>query len=89
MREVSKKITGGKLVRIQYDEKEGIITAFRLLGDFFLYPESALPVLEQSLLEKPILNVSEILEQQLEALDAQFIGVSAKDIQDILEEDLS
>ena len=36
------KVPGGKLVVVDFDVADGVITGFRLAGDFFLEPDSAL-----------------------------------------------
>jgi len=46
MREASKKITGGKLVKMRRDEKTGRVT---IHGDFFLHPEESVFALEDLL----------------------------------------
>ncbi|GAA2227266.1 lipoate--protein ligase family protein [Herbiconiux moechotypicola] len=40
------KVPGGKLVVVDLDEVDGRITGFRLAGDFFLEPDSALPLID-------------------------------------------
>ena len=36
------KVPGGKLVVVDLDDRDGRIAGFRLAGDFFLEPDSAL-----------------------------------------------
>ena len=47
--EAQQKVQGGKLlfVKLRYDDK---ISELRILGDFFIYPENALPKIEGALI---------------------------------------
>jgi lipoate---protein ligase len=48
------KVPGGKLVVVDLDEVDGRITGFRLAGDFFLEPDSALEAIDAALNGMPI-----------------------------------
>ncbi|MFT4036745.1 MAG: biotin--protein ligase [Thermomicrobiales bacterium] len=48
------KVPGGKLVAVEFAVTEGRLTDVVVTGDFFLYPEEALPVLPASLEGAPI-----------------------------------
>ncbi len=86
---VTKKIIGGKLVRIDVAFGERIETV-KITGDFFLHPEDTLEeiidVLEGTLLpvqhEELVQKVAAVLEKN----NAQLIGAGADDIITILEE---
>lgn len=81
--QATKKVTGGKLVRVKVDA-EDVIQAVKINGDFFLHPEDALPAIEKSLAGMPSTSSASDLAQKIhEALAAQkaaFLGVSAEDI---------
>ena len=42
------KVPGGKLVVVDFEEHDGLITQFQLAGDFFLEPDDALGVINQA-----------------------------------------
>lgn len=80
-----KKISGGKLVKIDYQIVDNIIKRFRLYGDFFLYPETSLIEMEAALIGKHPDQVQKTMQEILDKYHGQFIGVSPLDIQIILE----
>lgn len=43
------KIPEGKLVKIDLEEKEGMIEKIKITGDFFMYPEEIITKLEENL----------------------------------------
>ena len=45
-----RKIKGGKLLRVRLEQEGSIITAVAITGDFFVYPEEGLGLLEQGLI---------------------------------------
>lgn len=85
----TKKIPGGKLVRVDitYDHE---IQSLKITGDFFLHPEETLDLIIQNLIgstlpldhDKITNKIETILNQQ----EAQFIGVSAREIVEVLSE---
>ena len=87
--QATKKVPGGKLLRVKIDADENI-RAVSITGDFFLHPEESLPAIEKSLVGL-LLRSSEIeyaakINTALAEQKANFIGVSAEDIaQTILE----
>ncbi len=84
-----KKVPGGKLVRVDITYGERLEKVI-ITGDFFLYPEDVLPVIENALagallpLEKTSLieKVQNILNRE----KAVLVGFSPQDLIDILEE---
>ena len=86
---ITKKIIGGKLVRIDITFDERIKTA-KLTGDFFLHPEDTLEDIVEVLIGASVPIQHEELRNKIEAVlemkDAQLIGASAEDIVNILKE---
>ena len=86
---ITKKIVGGKLVRIDVTFDERIETV-KITGDFFLHPEDTLEeiitVLEGASLPVRHEELVQKIEAVLEKNDAQLIGAGADDIISILEE---
>ena len=80
----TKKVPGGKLLRIKLDTDNISICALQISGDFFLHPEEALPKIEEALVGLPTAISAEALSQKINETLAQekaaFIGVTAEDI---------
>ncbi|MCC7021383.1 MAG: biotin--protein ligase [Thermomicrobiales bacterium] len=47
------KTPGGKLVAVEFDVTDGVLRDVVVTGDFFLYPEEALPMLARGLEGSP------------------------------------
>lgn len=48
------KTPGGKLVAVEFDVADGVLRDVVVTGDFFLYPEEALPMLARGLEGSPV-----------------------------------
>ena len=66
MRKVHNIYKSEKLIRImlEYDEIENTISSITISGDFFLYPEEALEILEANLVGKRL--EKETLKQEID-----------------------
>ncbi len=77
------KVPGGKLVevRLEYDESIGKI---EILGDFFIYPEEALALIERAILgarrDASEREIEERIEGVLRPGGIEMIGVTAEAI---------
>ena len=74
------KVPQGKLLKIsmEYDEKKKTISALRITGDFFAYPEEAVEFLEDEL-KNTILERKWLLERIntiVSNYHIEFIGIS-------------
>lgn len=87
--QATKKISGGKLVRVKIDA-DSHINAIQIHGDFFLYPEEAIDYLQQRLQGLSRGSSARIFEHEIEkALGekrAAFIGVTPDDLANIIVE---
>ena len=87
MREASRKVRGGKLVKIKFDERSHRVT---LQGDFFLHPEDTIYALEDLLSEIPHSSgedeVASRVATLLRDLGAQPVGFSAGDLASLFKE---
>ena len=43
------KVSGGKLLKVEFEVSEGTISSFTLTGDFFLYPEDGVDLINQAI----------------------------------------
>lgn len=77
------KTPGGKLIAVDFDVVDGVLTDVRITGDFFLYPEEALVELIAALEGLSVeLSESEIAERVRVAMprDAELLGSSPEAI---------
>lgn len=102
--QATKKVEGGKLVRIKIDADEAVnaegkpnpnarINYIQIQGDFFLHPEEAVTQVEMSLQgfrvgENPE-TFTETIHNTLRQHKAAFIGVTAEDITATIQEALA
>jgi lipoate-protein ligase A len=64
------KTPGGKLIAVEFEVRDQVLHDVTITGDFFLYPEEALPVLAQALEGMPItLDEAELAARVQMALD--------------------
>jgi lipoate-protein ligase A len=73
------KTPGGKLIAVDFDVVDGELRNVVVTGDFFLYPEEALPILAGALEESPItLDEAAYAARVRTALDsrAELVGSS-------------
>ncbi|MGB9635382.1 MAG: lipoate protein ligase C-terminal domain-containing protein [Candidatus Micrarchaeia archaeon] len=81
---VERKISGGKLVRIQAHFNRNIIAFVRITGDFFMHPEDAITRIEKNLTGKNISLIEVIVDKSLHGVEC--IGFSKSDICSMLKE---
>lgn len=84
----SLKIAGGTLVKAEVTVARGSIASVRLTGDFFLYPEETLSLIESSL-EKQKLEEMELAATVAFVIlsnGAQLIGATPRDFARVIME---
>ncbi len=77
------KVAGGKLVKLELEHDGSRIKRAKLTGDFFMYPEDALPKIENSLVGLRISDIDSAEVRIAELIDSnaiQLIGFSAETI---------
>ena len=83
MYQATKKVPGGKLLRVAV-EGGSRIEKISITGDFFLHPEESLAMIEKSLTGKSfntsVENYAEDISEVLYQWEANFVGVSPQDI---------
>ena len=79
------KPTGGKLLKIAYRVEGSKVAEFRLRGDFFMHPESALELLEEKVLS---LDLDKNFVQELSAFlseqNVELFGFTVENLYEIL-----
>ena len=82
MRRAAYKVEGGKLIKVQLEEKDGKVEKVKITGDFFLHPEDLIEEIERGLVGKALEEQS--LASSIEALikekGATLLGASPRDI---------
>jgi len=79
------KPTGGKLLRIEYKTNNKSVSEFKLRGDFFMHPESALESIEEFVLNTVLdFNFTNKMNQFLLDNQIQIFGFTAENIYEIL-----
>lgn len=79
------KVSGGKLLKVAVRSKGGIIEDVRVTGDFFVYPEEALELLEARLKGRNAQNVGEILKEEIKSLNITIIGFKLEQLISMIE----
>jgi lipoate---protein ligase len=83
-RMISRKIRGGKLLRLELRFREDLVVGARLTGDFFIHPEEAIDPIEETLLTcqrgELEAEVKGRINQVLAENKATIIGFSADDL---------
>jgi len=68
----------GKLIRISARFKDDKIEDIKITGDFYIYPENSIEILEEKLRGEKMENVEKIINDILK--DAECIGIDAKSL---------
>ena len=68
----------GKLIRIRAKFKDDKIEDIKITGDFYIYPENSIELLEEKLKGVRIEDVEKIINEILK--DAEYIGIDAKSL---------
>lgn len=89
MQVVTRKVPGGKLVRLKGRVEEGKVFGVQLSGDFFLAPPKKIEALEQAL-EGFVVDdqeaVKEVLAYVLERDNITIEGFRVQDVAELLDE---
>lgn len=79
------KPTGGKLLKIAYRLEGSKVSEFRLRGDFFMHPESALELLEGKVLSLELdKNFVQELKGFLSEQNVELFGFTVENLYEIL-----
>mgnify|MGYP005838491531 CR=1 FL=1 len=85
---LSKKIKGGKLLRIDVGYGKEI-TSLKITGDFFLHPEETIKEIEKTCIGKSLpleKSLKSELKQVMKRNNAELVGLKIKDIYNLLKE---
>ena len=78
---------GGKLIRCSLSFSEGKIDRFRLTGDFFLFPEESIELLERSLTGCSLSEYGAVVRKFFDGVDS--IGISAENVIELIGLDIA
>lgn len=79
------KVSGGKVLKVAVRSQGGIIEDVRVTGDFFIYPEEALELLEAKLKGRMAQDVGEILKEEAKSLNITIIGFKLEQLISMIE----
>lgn len=79
------KVSGGKLLKVTVRSQGGTIEDVRVTGDFFIYPEEALELLEAKLKGRMARDVGEILKNEVTSLNITIIGFKLEQLISMIE----
>ncbi len=86
----TKKVAGGKLLRVKCDVEGGVLSNVSLTGDFFMHPEEGVSELENALNgmsnETPVREFVSKLNDLIHERGFELIGFSASNIAETLVE---
>jgi lipoate---protein ligase len=83
-KDIDYKVENGKLLRIEAEIKEGIINSIKITGDFFIYPETAIIIIEKEIEGKNICETTKILDELIHKEHINIIGFNSSDIEKAL-----
>ncbi len=82
--ELTYKPPNGKLLRIflEYDEKNKLIRNIQITGDFFIYPEEGIEILEKNLIDTLLVeeNLTDRISSIINSNSLTIIGFTVKDL---------
>jgi len=82
MKQILYKVPNGKLLRIFLEKENDKIVDIKITGDFFIYPEEKISLIEDCLRGK-ILNETDLvndLNKVIESESLELLGVDSKSI---------
>ncbi len=76
------KVKGGKMIKVQLDQREGKIKKVKIMGDFFLHPEDLIEEMEKALTGSPVNeeNIRILIDNFLSERGGVLLGASSSDI---------
>jgi lipoate-protein ligase A len=80
MKSYQHKIPDGKLIKIEIEIKKGAIHHFQLSGDFFLYPEEKIELLEKAIIGHNYQTASKALSRVIKKEKITLLGFEVKNL---------
>ena len=75
------KVKGGKLIKVALEVEGDVIKSAKIYGDFFLYPEDAIELIEQALKGVRLdSDFERIITEAVKRSGAELLGFSVNDI---------
>jgi len=75
------KVKGGKLIKVTLEVEGDVIKSAKIHGDFFLYPEDTIELIEQALKDVRLnSDFEQIIAEAVKKSGAQLLGFSVEDI---------
>ncbi len=74
------KPPGGKLLRLDMEWHDTLVTGVSIRGDFFAHPEEGFDGAEAALVGQPVASIGACLERELASRGVTLFGLSASDV---------
>ncbi len=81
----TKKIKGGKLLRVEFEKQEEVITKIKITGDFFIYPEDAIEKIENIIRNSHTDELEQKLDTYIQKSKIELIGFTVYDVVKLLQ----
>jgi len=78
------KRQGGKVIGVSFNYKNDIFSDVRIYGDFFVFPEEGIDILEKSINQKSLPELLELIDDFFSS-DVKAYGITAKDLKEVFE----
>lgn len=85
MKQAEYKVPGGKLVAVEVEIKDEVLSTVKITGDFFMHPESIIIDFEKTLEGIPLSQVSEVIHSFFKDNDVTLFGIEPLDFIHVLE----
>ncbi len=79
-KKIDYKVTNGKLLRLDIEIIDNKITFVNIFGDFFVYPETSISLLENCMLGE-VEGVKERLDETIKKNEIVLVGFGSEDIE--------
>lgn len=76
------KRIGGKLISVSFNYSDSIFSEVKIYGDFFIFPEDAIEILEKSIEGKTYIELPETINNFL-SLGIRFYGITKDDLMEV------
>lgn len=74
------KIPGGKMIKIELREENKVIKDIKITGDFFLYPENGIEILENGLKGVKLNQILDEIKKIAKYNNLKFFGLTCEGI---------
>jgi len=74
------KVPNGKLLKVSVGFEGSIVTDIKVTGDFFLYPETGIDLIEKSIKGRKLEELQPVLDRVVKENNLRLFGFAVKDL---------